>query len=99
MLPLDILQDNIGDLEHLFGGGGEKWHIIVHIRSASESNSMQQEEKVPMHTNNQGVSAGATCKTPIGKLKLFVKSQTGETTEFIVKKTMKMEKLFTPLRR
>ena len=44
-----------------------------------------------MHTNNQGVSAGATCNpTPIGKLKLFVKSQTGETTEFIVKKTMKM---------
>lgn len=51
---------------------------------------------MPMHTNKQGVSAGATCNpTPIGKLKLFVKSQTGETTEFIVKKTMKMEKLFT----
>lgn len=99
VLPLDILQDNIGDLEHLFGEG-EKWHIIVHIRSSSESNSMQHEEKVPMHTNNQGASAGATCNpTPIGKLKLFVKSQTGETTEFIVKKTMKMEKLFTPLRR
>ena len=55
--------------EHLFREG-EKWHIIVHIRSSSESNSMQQEEKVPMHANNQGVSAGATCNpTPIGKLK------------------------------
>ena len=42
-------------MEHLFGEG-EKWHIIVHIRSSSESNSMQQEEKVPMHTNNLTVS-------------------------------------------
>ena len=48
VLPLDILQDNIGDLEHLFGEG-EKWHIIVYIRSSSESNSMQQEEKVSLN--------------------------------------------------
>jgi len=99
-LPIDILNDNVGELEQLFEDG-EKWFIVVSFKGdAATAAAAVKKEKM-----KEGVSGGETTSTTRpsnndtgnkggNKLKIIVKANTGDTTEFLVRNTTKMEKIF-----
>ena len=103
-LPIDILNDNVGELEQLFEDG-EKWHIVVSFKGdAAVAAAAVKEEKM-----KEGVSASSSgSETATGtannnntdnnkggnRLTIYVKADSGESVEFKVKDTMKMQRLF-----
>jgi len=104
-LPIDILNDNVGELEQLFEDG-EKWFIVVSFKGdAAVAAAVVKKERT-----KEGASAAssggetATASTAnnndtdnnksINHLTIYVKADSGESVEFKVKKTMRMEKLF-----